>query len=498
MIDMNLRFLSIVAVTFLALHALCLLLAPTSVWVSYPFLILAPWSAMAACIYRARTSSDRTRLAWGMISAGIFLWVCGMALAAWGDLAVNAPLSVAYVSDFIYFVYGVPILLVMSWPAESERISLLLWLDGLQTVMATCLIYVVLFSVFPFVHAPTEPIAVALLAKTFTIENLILASCGLLRLLTRSGSSEERRLYQIITAFLWLYAVCAYWYNYEAVRLNGNVGFFELLSDLPFLALGVAVLSVPAPVNKSSDERSSQSLFAHLIDSGCPAVFTLALLALGMALVRRHFLVGIGAITFAMLIYVVRMTALQVFYKASQKDLRAARDELENLSLTDGLTGVANRRCFDQVLPREWRRALRLNESLTLVMIDIDHFKLLNDHYGHQTGDQCLKRVAQALRAALPRAGDLLARYGGEEFVALVAATEREGGEAVATRMQSYVRALKLENVTAATKQVTISLGVISLTPDERMLPDQMVRAADHALYAAKQNGRDRIEAGHL
>lgn|GEM_PF-748310 len=496
-IGLNLRHASVIAAIFLGLHALCILLAmPNTMRASYPFLMLAPWLALAACSYRARFGPERTRLAWNMVSTGILLWACGMLLAAWEDLSAHAPLGVAYLSDFVYFLYGVPILLVMSWPTESERIPLLLWLDGLQTVMTACLVYVTLFSVFPFVHEQAQPIAVALLAKTYTIENLVLAGCATVRLLARSGTSEERRLYQIVTGFLWLYAVCAFWYNYEQIRLNERVGLFDLLPDIPFVALGIAVLALPA--RKSSDERSLQGVFAHLIDSGCPVVFTLAMLALGMALVRRHFLVGISAIAASLLIYAVRMTALQMFYRQSQRNLRQARDELEKISLTDGLTGVANRRCFDQMLDLEWRRAMRLRESLTLLMIDIDHFKTLNDRYGHQAGDQCLIQVAQALEASLPRAGDLLARYGGEEFVALLVGTTLEDGEGIAARMLSNVRALEIENVSAATKRVTISVGLVSLTPHEQMVSEQMVRAADHALYIAKEKGRNRVEIGHL
>ena len=496
-IGLNLYQSSVIAVIFLGLHALRIVLAmPNTMRASYPFLILAPWLALAACSYRARFSPGRTRLAWSMVSIGILLWACGMLLAAWEDLASHAPLGVAYLSDFVYFLYGVPILLVMSWPTESERIPLLLWLDGLQTVMTACLVYVTLFSVFPFVHEQSNPIPVALLAKTYMVEDLVLCGCATVRLLARSGTVEERRLYQIVTGFLWLYMACACWYNYEEIRLNEQVGLFDLLPDIPFVALGVAVLAFP--VRRSSDERSSQGVLAHLIDSGCPVVFTLAMLALGISLVQRHFLVGISAIAASLLIYAARMTALQMFYRQSQTNLRQARDELEKISLTDGLTGVANRRCFDQMLDREWRRMVRSRESLTLLMIDIDHFKALNDRYGHQVGDQCLVQVAQALEASLPRAGDLLARYGGEEFVALLVGTALEGGEVVAARMQSNVRALDIENISVATKRVTISVGLVSLTPDGEMLSEQMVRAADHALYIAKGKGRDRVEIGLL
>ncbi|MDP3439897.1 MAG: diguanylate cyclase, partial [Azonexus sp.] len=126
--------------------------------------------------------------------------------------------------------------------------------------------------------------------------------------------------------------------------------------------------------------------------------------------------------------------------------LKAQADLLRSLVFVDGLTGVANRRRFDETLQIEWRRCRRSDAPLTLLMIDIDHFKRYNDHYGHQTGDACLQKIAATLKACLKRAHDLVARYGGEEFVAILPATDLPGAYAIAERMRKAVEALNIPN----------------------------------------------------
>ncbi|HUW50294.1 MAG TPA: diguanylate cyclase [Sulfuricella sp.] len=175
--------------------------------------------------------------------------------------------------------------------------------------------------------------------------------------------------------------------------------------------------------------------------------------------------------------------------------LRAANSELERISQSDGLTGVANRRHLDAYLEKEWRSAARAGRPLSLVMIDIDHFKAYNDHYGHQGGDDCLKEVAGALSFALGRPHDLLARYGGEEFAVVLPDTPLEGALHIAESLRSTVEDLHILHAESATsKYVTVSLGVAAMIPDVReAIPAVLVAAADHALYRAKAQGRNRV-----
>ncbi|MBA4392921.1 MAG: hypothetical protein C0407_05155, partial [Desulfobacca sp.] len=167
---------------------------------------------------------------------------------------------------------------------------------------------------------------------------------------------------------------------------------------------------------------------------------------------------------------------------------------LEHFSYMDGLTGISNRRHFDQVLEQEWRRCLREQTPISLIMVDIDHFKLFNDVYGHQTGDDCLKEVARILKESLNRPADIAARYGGEEFGIILPDTELEGALKVAEILRAGVEELGIPHKSSPVGQwVTISLGVANLVPTSDTSPDQLVTVSDRALYRAKGEGRNRV-----
>ena len=178
----------------------------------------------------------------------------------------------------------------------------------------------------------------------------------------------------------------------------------------------------------------------------------------------------------------------------SQLTIKRQADAMRELSLTDGLTGVANRRHFNDRLESEWRRCARANLPLSLIMIDIDHFKLYNDRYGHQAGDLCLQEVSAAMKRCAARPQDLLARYGGEEFILLLPQEGPEGAEAVAQRIQDEVRKLAVPHEASPTAAiVTVSMGLATAMPPlERQDANALIRSADANLYQAKQAGRNR------
>lgn len=167
---------------------------------------------------------------------------------------------------------------------------------------------------------------------------------------------------------------------------------------------------------------------------------------------------------------------------------------LERLSALDTLTGIANRRRFDEVLRQEWKRAARDGRSLSLLFCDIDHFKRFNDTYGHQAGDDCLVRVAQTMDDTLNRPADLAARYGGEEFVGLLVDTEAGGARLLAERVRDRIEDLRIDHRSSDVRRVlTVSLGAASMVPRVGLRPEDLVDLADRALYAAKQAGRNRV-----
>lgn len=178
-------------------------------------------------------------------------------------------------------------------------------------------------------------------------------------------------------------------------------------------------------------------------------------------------------------------------------ELKRYRDLLENLAATDGLTGVPNRRCFDQALEREWRSAIRRKTELSLILIDIDYFKVYNDHYGHLKGDECLRQVGQTLLAGPRRPSELLARYGGEEFACFLPDTDLAGAQHVAKELLESVRALQIPHSgSKVAEHVTLSLGVACMAPTVGEAPSLLIEKADVQLYNAKKNGRNQIQSG--
>ncbi|SDM29171.1 diguanylate cyclase domain-containing protein [Halarsenatibacter silvermanii] len=177
------------------------------------------------------------------------------------------------------------------------------------------------------------------------------------------------------------------------------------------------------------------------------------------------------------------------------RKLQKANKELERLASLDGLTGLANRRLFDEMLEKEWERARRKQNQLGLLMMDIDHFKYYNDAYGHQKGDDCLRKLAGKMSELLYRPGDTAARYGGEEFAAILPDTDEEGIKEVAERIRKGIKDMKLEHRDSpVSPYVTVSIGAAYAEICENAEPDRLVKTADKALYRAKEKGRDRVE----
>lgn len=182
--------------------------------------------------------------------------------------------------------------------------------------------------------------------------------------------------------------------------------------------------------------------------------------------------------------------------KKLNDQLIEANKKLERLANLDSLTGVANRRNFMEILNKEWKRGCRNKLPLSLVMIDVDFFKSYNDYYGHQTGDECLKKIASLLNEALSRAGDVLARYGGEEFIIILPGTDINGTTAVAEKLRKKIESAAIPHEPSTINAyVTISLGIAAMVPTARTTKESLIGAADAALYKAKRNGRNRVES---
>jgi diguanylate cyclase (GGDEF)-like protein len=246
---------------------------------------------------------------------------------------------------------------------------------------------------------------------------------------------------------------------------------------------------------KALDEAVVLEIPEHAFRShlaGCPSSL--------MALLRvfsnrsRHDLEYLAGHNLKLQAYATEVERTNQELSETKRQLEEKNRLLERLSAIDTLTGIGNRRRFDAVLRQEWRRATRDESPLSLVFCDIDHFKLFNDTYGHQAGDECLIRVAQAVEDTLNRPADLAARYGGEEFIALLVDTEAEGARTLAERIRERVLSLHVEHRGSPDgPHLTVSLGVSTAIPRPALRPEDLLDQADRALYAAKQGGRNRV-----
>lgn len=175
-------------------------------------------------------------------------------------------------------------------------------------------------------------------------------------------------------------------------------------------------------------------------------------------------------------------------------ELKRYRDFLTEIAFVDGLTQIPNRRRYDEFLDTEWRRAIRQESSLSMILMDIDHFKQFNDTYGHLEGDRCLQEVAAALEKTLHRPADLAARYGGEEFACLLPETDMTGAMHLAEKLRTAIEQLKLPHKSSLTAEyVTISVGVSSVMATTEQTSEDLFKLADKALYTAKETGRNKV-----
>jgi diguanylate cyclase (GGDEF)-like protein len=454
--------------------------------------------ALGACIWRAWHCPRGLRVHWLLIAAAVISWLFANGIVIASTLLNHPPSpTTATLDDFFYFFYGIPLLLAISMPEKDKASRAFFLLELLQAAAAGYLAYVVLFGSLPFTNIPARPISQVSLVIVFDVQNLLLAVLATARLVAASRGSVERRYLAILTGYLWLYGISIAIFNHLVILSSFQANHPVLsnvlasVADLPFLALALAALLLPNPVWHAQGAEEKTSL-ALLVDNARPIFFGFSLVILSAIVARRHLAVALGFIIGAFVVYGIRSALLQSRLQQTRIALEKANGRLGELAMQDGLTGVANRRSLNLRLETEWGRAQRSGKPLALIVMDIDHFKVLNDTYGHAIGDECLRHLVRALRSVLHRPGDMLARFGGDEFVALLPETDPPGAIHVAALMKEALGAHAWCG-DGPPIPMTISIGCSCSEPHAGTV-EALFEAADKALYQAKQQGRDRVE----
>jgi diguanylate cyclase (GGDEF)-like protein len=487
------------SVTVLCAHSVLAALFPESqADLLYGFITASTLFAFAACLWRAWHCPPGMKAHWLLLGAGLLCWAVAIVMIGTAEFLYHPSVTTATIEDFFFFFYGVPLLLAIAMPEKSQKSAAFFLLDLIQAIAAGYLAYVALFGVLPFTRIPRNPISQFSLVIVFDVENLILATLATAQLAVSARGSHERQFFKILSSYLWLYAVCITLYNHLIAVTDITASHLTLtnalatLANVPFLVLAVSTFLFSRP-DQCELEPAEKTHISLLINNARPIFLGLALVALSAYVAPQHLKVALGFIFGAFVIYGIRSALLQSRLQQTRSALEKANARLEELALQDGLTGIANRRCFDNRLDAEWARAHRSERPLALLLIDVDHFKRLNDSKGHVAGDDCLQSLASIVHGVLRRPGDLLARYGGDEFVALLPETDAAGAMCVASMMMEAL-AEQGWNLSVTGTPRTVSIGCSCWDARHHATAEELLEAADKALYLAKQGGRNRAE----
>ncbi len=478
------------------MHAVLLLTVPQVIVASRIGTALVPMLAGLAGIWRSSQVSRRERVSWRWVSSSLLLWSLAQLLEIYLSRTAAISSPVIDGSDLLYVAAAFPLLLAISNTRETENVTSTVALNLFQSLLAVVLTYVRLFRMGSGNSGTT-------IYWIYGAECLLLAVAGSLRLVSWL-SLEERRRMRLVSHALWLYLPIEVGLDFASARWHLQKGTpLDLLWSVPFLYAGVRALEMPLGDGDERNRRRSRKI-ALLVQSVCPMLITCGVFALAASISDKHLAMALSAVVMLLLAQGLHAGAIQVKYQVGQDQLeqsrealRTANSGLERLSLMDPLTGIPNRRRFTEAYDTEWRRAMRKQESMAILMIDIDFFKSVNDLHGHAYGDRCLIQVAQAMRMSLKRGSDLVARYGGEEFIILLPDTGMLGASRLADRLLRAVLDLRLANEGSPFDALlTISIGIAVESPEAGSPEGSLIERADMALYRAKKEGRNRVCEG--
>jgi diguanylate cyclase (GGDEF)-like protein len=478
----------VVAGFFLVHVALAFLLPVRLAYYSTLCIVIAEAAAIFGCVQAARRVGGSSGTLWWLMSVSVMLNsvadVMDFRAQVMKVVESNpAPGVEVLLSTF----FCVPLLLAVSMQFDMRALRAIRAINAVVAVATATLFSVLVFSVLT-VHGSDRPADLLFITSMFDGLDVFLAAAATVRALG-ADEREEQFFFYAASIFLWANAVLTSVHN--RILIRHDYAWLDLLVSGPYLVL---VAMSYREASKSVRRPQPSQWMMRIVRSGSPIFMSLNLLMLGILVSRLHFYIGAAGVVLAILSYGVLNVLTQSKRLEAEETLLASKRLLEGLVGIDGLTGIANRRTFDQKIDMECRAAFRSALPVSLLMVDVDLFKELNDAKGHLVGDRYLVKLAQALQETMPRATDLVARYGGEEFVVLLPATGSFGAATVAKRLHETVSSLRLEHPRSVSGRTTVSIGFATSDGLTQISSMELIRAADRALYRAKGMGRNRTE----
>ena len=478
------------------MHLALALTLPQQGWVTCAGIIGVLTLGVMYSLDTARHVSGQLRLKWCLLGVALLLWIGGFFATVYGEYFLRFDPPGAWLNQLLFAYRGLPLLLALCWPDDKDGPQEFAWFDVLQLSLIGVLFTLLFFPQISIAQsAGLWPVASSTAQAELYAANLVIVVVGTARLYaTRVQLAVD--FYRPVCALMGAHLVLSWWLNKFAIEqwhvTVGSVWF--VLADVPVvLFFGAVCVSAKRFTALSQMRRQNAVMLAIRIAS--PAIYTTSVVCLGLAMILsgRNLWLGVTSIMMGLSVYFLRSMMMQVQSALSHEQLHKANAALEVMSQRDALTGLYNRRWFPDALASEWRRAQRNRYALTLLLIDIDHFKMLNDAFGHAAGDECLIAVAEMLERHLHREGDAVARFGGEEFVVILPQTDLEGAEVVADKLRIAIAEMEMEHPEAGV--VTVSIGGASqMVSTESDGPDTLLLLADAALYEAKRKGRNRVQ----
>lgn len=454
---------------------------------AYILMVAAPLLAALAIFRRGRSHAPAIRSSWYAIAWSLAIWALAAFGNLWQEMILHRPDEVSRWAMLAFNLAVVPttFMLATDWQLRGRQL-----LRVVDALVALALGYAYFRYTWHAIndHAGLTDAGVIDVAWLLDLQNIYLSAAGCARWYA-AEDRDERDLFRTYAVYKLIYFVIVL-VNDHVFAPNPAYGpEYGSIVTLAFAVLGGFALRAPS----ASPVRSVTPLVVSIVRSSSPILLALALLAASLFLVRVDYFWGCVGILIAVLGLGVRVTLSQVLQMERDDALRRETSALKTMAWTDALTGIPNRLFFTEALARLWRGE-RSRERPAILMIDIDHFKLLNDRYGHPAGDGCLQAVAQALQHALARPDDVLARYGGEEFIVLLRDNPESGLRTVAERLRAAVSSLAIENLDSPYRLVTVSIGAAGAELTDENTAVRLVESADRALYEAKCAGRNRVE----